>query len=60
VRYNSNGSLDTSFSADGKVTTNFNFSNTHESLVTLQSDGKIVLGGTRDDNFAQLSYKRYC
>ena len=44
ARYNSDGSLDNSFSSDGKVTTavgseSFGFS------VTLQTDGKIVMAG---------------
>jgi uncharacterized delta-60 repeat protein len=41
VRYNSDGSLDTTFGSDGKVTTNFGY---HDRLyaVALQTDGKIV------------------
>src|SRR5207249_3891298 len=44
VRYNSNGSLDTTFGGTGKVTTNFGFSTISEA-VTLQSDDKIVVAG---------------
>jgi uncharacterized delta-60 repeat protein len=44
VRYNSNGSLDTSFDTDGIVTTNIIGSETGYSA-SLQPNGKIVLGG---------------
>jgi uncharacterized delta-60 repeat protein len=45
VRYNSNGSLDTSFDNDGKVSTNIS-SSPYGTSVALQSDGKIVVAGT--------------
>jgi uncharacterized delta-60 repeat protein len=45
VRYNSNGSLDTSFGTGGKVTTDFNGSTDFGQSVALQSDGKIVVAG---------------
>ena len=44
ARYNSDGSLDNTFSFDGKVTTSVNGNNYGESLA-LQSDGKILVGG---------------
>jgi len=46
ARYNSNGSLDTTFHADGKVVTNLSpgFSNGGRD-VAIQSDGKIVVAG---------------
>jgi uncharacterized delta-60 repeat protein/uncharacterized repeat protein (TIGR01451 family) len=45
VRYNYNGTLDTTFGGTGKVTTDFN--NTSDRIwgITLQSDGKIVAVG---------------
>jgi uncharacterized delta-60 repeat protein len=43
VRFNSNGSLDTSFDGDGKATLG---ENTSFYAVALQTDGKIVAGGT--------------
>lgn len=50
ARYNSDGSLDTSFGVDGKVRTNTtDFENVFSLTITtvaLQSDGKIVLGGS--------------
>src|SRR5262249_21955485 len=44
ARYNSDGSLDTSFDGDGKVTTNFGAIDSAQ-RVTIQSDGKIVVAG---------------
>ena len=51
ARYNTNGSLDTTFSGDGKVTTVFN-GNDLLLGVTIQSDGKIIEVGTNNCNFA--------
>ena len=45
ARYNSDGSLDTSFGGDGTVTTDFNTSDDRGWAVALQSDGKIVVAG---------------
>jgi uncharacterized delta-60 repeat protein len=44
VRYNVDGSLDASFGAGGKVTTDISFVENAES-VRIQSDGKIVIAG---------------
>lgn len=44
VRYNANGSLDTTFNATGKVTTGFVGTDEGRSLL-LQPDGKLVLAG---------------
>ncbi len=44
VRYNTNGTLDTSFSGDGKLTTDFGAADTGQSI-TLQSDGKFLVSG---------------
>ena len=46
VRYNVNGSLDSSFDGDGIVTTNFENSVALASEAVLQPDGKIVAAGT--------------
>ncbi len=46
LRYNSNGSLDTTFDNDGKVTTDFASSGDFARSVVLQQDGKIVVAGT--------------
>jgi uncharacterized delta-60 repeat protein len=45
ARYNPNGSLDTSFDGDGKVTTDFGASMDHVFAIKLQTDGKIVVAG---------------
>ena len=45
ARYNTNGSLDTSFSGDGKQTTNFGGTDDGATGVAVQSDGKIVVVG---------------
>ena len=42
VRYNANGTLDTTFNGNGKVTTDFGSSNDIANGVALQNDGKIV------------------
>ena len=60
VRYNTDGSLDTSFDTDGKVTTDFGSANDFARSVTIQSDGKIVVAGYSDDgsndDFALVRY----
>ncbi|MBD2680828.1 MULTISPECIES: DUF4347 domain-containing protein [Nostoc] len=45
IRYNSNGSLDTTFGNGGKVVTNFQGKNEWIKSLAVQSDGKIVIGG---------------
>jgi len=46
VRYNTDGSLDTNFDSDGKVTTDIGGdSNDAAYSVAIQSDGKIVAAG---------------
>ncbi len=52
VRYNINGSLDTSFDGDGKVTTDFGGSDSAYSVV-LQTNGKIVAAGNKDTVFSR-------
>jgi uncharacterized delta-60 repeat protein len=49
ARYNSDGTLDTSFDSDGKVTTEFGFSSTDEGYaVAIQPNGQIVVAGYTD------------
>jgi uncharacterized delta-60 repeat protein len=55
VRYNSNGDLDTTFSNDGMLTTDFGSTDRGYS-VTVQADGKILLGGYSNGNFALVRY----
>ena len=60
ARYNPNGSLDTSFSGDGRQTTNFGGGG-EANGVALQADGKIVavgvgIGPNNADDFALARY----
>jgi len=52
VRYNTNGSLDTTFSGDGKVTTPVLDQQDSGQSMVLQPDGKIVLAGYIQNNAA--------
>lgn len=46
ARYNTDGSLDSTFDQDGKLTTDFGGEETAASL-TIQNDGKILVAGTQ-------------
>ncbi len=46
ARYNTDGSLDTSFDGDGKLTTDFGSFNDFVYGVAVQADGKIVVAGS--------------
>jgi uncharacterized delta-60 repeat protein len=46
ARYNTDGTLDTTFGGDGKVTTSFSAGWDRASGVAIQSDGKIVAAGS--------------
>jgi uncharacterized delta-60 repeat protein len=54
VRYNSNGSLDTTFGSKGLVVVPSGFS--AQSLVIQPSNGDIVVGGSYSSDFALLRY----
>ena len=60
VRYNTDGTLDTSFDSDGKVTTAIGSSDEQALSVAIQSDGKIVVAGYSNngsnDDFALVRY----
>lgn len=61
ARYNKNGSLDTSFSQDGKVTADFGVGDDVAYSILVQADGKILLAGTSNDmtddaDFALVRY----
>ena len=49
ARFNVNGSLDTTFSGDGMVTTSFSAGDDVGSGIALQSNGKIVVVGTSNN-----------
>ena len=55
ARYNTNGSLDTTFDGDGRVTTDFGDSDTARGLA-IQADGKIVAAGATLGDFALARY----
>jgi uncharacterized delta-60 repeat protein len=60
VRYNSDGSLDSSFDLDGRVTTSFGGSEAMALSVALQSDGTIILAGyTIDSGSYKVAVARY-
>ncbi len=52
VRYNPNGTLDTSFGSGGIVTTSFPGQGSYAFALALQSDGKIIAAGTDFVNFS--------
>ena len=49
ARYNTDGTLDTTFSADGRMSVNFGFEDAGWVIALQPSDGKYVLAGHRDD-----------
>ncbi len=57
ARYNPNGSLDTSFSDDGKQTTSFGGGADGAAAVAIQANGKIVTVGHTGSDFALARYK---
>ena len=61
VRYNADGSLDTSFGAGGLIHTDFGSTNDEAYAMAIQSDGKIVVvGHTRTDSgFFDFAVARY-
>jgi|GEM_PF-1256750 len=57
VRYNTDGSLDTTFGGNGKVTTDFGGLGDVVFSMVLQGDGKILVAGqSRDSDFAVVRY----
>jgi len=51
ARYNADGSLDTTFSSNGKVIYNFSGNNDYANGVALQADGKIIVVGVVDNSW---------
>ncbi|MCD4728702.1 MAG: putative Ig domain-containing protein, partial [Pirellulales bacterium] len=56
ARYNSDGTLDTTFDGDGKLTTDFGRSVEYGRAMALQADDRIVVGGTGQYNFQLVRY----
>jgi uncharacterized delta-60 repeat protein len=59
VRYNSNGSLDTSFGLRGQVATDFSGRGDGVRALGIQSDGKIVAAGFANAPSADFALARY-
>jgi len=57
VRYNSDGSLDTSFSTDGIVTTIVGSYSNRAQAVAIQDDGKIVVAGNANSGAPNYNYQ---
>ena len=55
ARYNTNGSLDTTFDTDGKVTTGI-FGEDNINDLALYPDGRILAAGYSNDNFSLARY----
>jgi len=56
ARYNTDGSLDTSFGAAGKVATDFGSTSDQAFALVLQPDGKLVAAGSANGDFALARY----
>lgn len=56
VRYNSDGSLDTSFGANGKLITDFGNNTDMTSGLAMQSDNKIIISGSSGANAILARY----
>jgi uncharacterized delta-60 repeat protein len=56
VRLNSNGSLDNSFDGDGKVSTSISSDNDIGYCLAVQTDGKILVGGSSANILALVRY----
>jgi uncharacterized delta-60 repeat protein len=56
IRYNNDGSLDTTFGVGGKVSTDFNSLNDFGYSLAIQPDGNIIVVGSSDNDFAIARY----
>jgi predicted CXXCH cytochrome family protein len=56
VRYNTDGSLDSSFGSGGKVITQVCVCDDYAYALAIQSDGKLVTAGTSNDNATSCTY----
>jgi uncharacterized delta-60 repeat protein len=56
VRYNTNGSLDTTFDSDGIATTALGPGDDAASSIAIESDGKLVITGPCNRDFGLLRY----
>ena len=60
ARYNTNGTLDDNFAADGTVTTDFFNGPDYAKAVAIQADGKIVAGGTAKERNGGTIISQWC
>ena len=56
ARYNSDGTLDTSFGTGGKITTDFAGNNDQANAMAIDSSGRIVVVGGSGDDFGLVRY----
>lgn len=56
VRYNTNGTIDTSFDGDGIITSSFEYMTSHIEAISTQSNSRIVAVGEAVGNFIVLRY----
>src|SRR5438046_1292458 len=56
ARYNSDGSLDSTFDSDGRVTTVFAGGASVAFALAIQADGKLVVAGDTDTGFTGLDF----
>ncbi len=56
ARFNINGSADSTFSDDGKQTTDFGSHDDNAYSIAIQKDGKIIVAGTSTSQFALARY----
>jgi uncharacterized delta-60 repeat protein len=54
VRYNPDGSLDSTFGSGGEVSTDFGTSSSQANCIALQGDGKMIVAGEGGGSFAAL------
>jgi uncharacterized delta-60 repeat protein len=59
VRYKTDGTLDSTFSGDGKLTTSLSSGFDEAFAVAIQNDGKIVVGGYSEPTRAYYALARY-
>ena len=59
VRYNTDGSLDTSFDGDGKVVTSISVDNDFAQAMVIQPDGKIIVVGETEVQGHSFGVVRY-
>lgn len=56
ARFNTDGTLDTTFGSGGKVKTSFGSNSDWARAVVIQADGKIIVGGGKANDFALARY----